>query len=47
MPQKPDHKPAGPGGGQFTFPHRPEADVALSAASSRLVLPEDGFQGRH
>lgn len=47
MPAKPDHKPAGPGGGQFTHPNRPEAGVALPAAASRLILPEDGFQGRH
>jgi hypothetical protein len=32
MPAKPDHKPAGPGGGQFTYPERPEATVALDAA---------------
>lgn len=32
MPTKPDHKPAGPGGGQFTHPERPEAAVALGAA---------------
>lgn len=31
MPAKPDHKPAGPGGGQFTYPDRPEATVALGA----------------
>ena len=32
MPTKPDHKPAGPGGGQFTYPDRPESTVVLDAA---------------
>jgi hypothetical protein len=36
MPTKPDHKPAGPGGGQFTYPERAEASVALDGPSRPL-----------
>lgn len=47
MPQKPEHKPAGPGGGQFIGRARTEAELALPGPGARLTLPEDSFQGRH
>ena len=41
MPAKPDHKPAGPGGGQFTYPERPEATVALDTAPRPVETQRD------
>jgi hypothetical protein len=47
MTQKPNHKPAGPGGGQFTYPHRSEANLSLDGHRTQLSLPAETFEGRH